>query len=107
MQASFDISALEGRWSGKAERDAVLVGLELDVDWNGFVSGSGVRAVWNKSGQGRITGGGSFTFISGSSQVVSSAEWDLKINDNGREITGILRVMHSRFGRLNVNLKHR
>ena len=57
---SYSLSDLVGMWVGSAN----TFSLNLTVDSEGNVSGSGVSSEWTITATGRVTGGGSFAFIS-------------------------------------------
>jgi len=98
-------SGLSGRWTGTALNRSINVHLDLEVDSEGRVSGSGVRSVWSLESDGRVSGSGSFTFIVRSSQIVSSAKWDLLLDENEAALTGSFHVSHVGYGKLLVQFR--
>ncbi|MBN2415727.1 hypothetical protein JXO52_07785 [bacterium] len=102
---AFNRSALIGHWRGKAENRTVEIHLDLDVNAEGHVHGSGVRSLWMLVGNGVIIGNGSFTFIADSSQIISSAHWELHIIDGATRLGGRFTIDHRKYNKLKVDLR--
>jgi len=83
---------LIGIWIGTATNSQNSFSVTLTVTSTGIVSGSGVSSAWTIDSKGTVTGGGSFSFISGSYFYVASASWYLQINDGKETLTGIFDV---------------
>lgn len=101
---SFALSDLVGEWTGEASNSSNTINLNLTVDEDGNVTGSGVSSTWSITVKGKVTGGGSFSFIAGSSFMVSSGSWDLKLNDGKTRLTGEFDVSFSGLHDMDVTL---
>jgi len=76
--ADADLTDLIGIWEGEANS----ISLNLMVDSEGKVSGSGVSSLWNTDSKGNVTGGGGFGFTSGGHYIIANASWSLARSSN-------------------------
>jgi hypothetical protein len=101
---TYDLTDVVGTWTGEAQNDHNTVSLDLDVDSEGNVSGSGVSSQWSVDSEGEVTGSGSFGFIAGSSYVVAAASWSLQLNTDNDGLSGSFNVAYSTLHDMDVSL---
>lgn len=100
----FSLADLVGNWTGTAVKNSTTINLNLNVDETGKVSGSGVSSTWSITEDGTVTGGGSFSFLSGGHLIVASAGWNLTMNEAKSMLTGTFNVSYSGLSGLSVDL---
>lgn len=93
-----------GNWTGNVSNSSVDIDLDLNVDESGKVIGDGVSSTWSITTDGKVTGGGTFNFIAGSSYTVAAAGWNLQMNDAKTTLTGTFDVAYSGLHNMNVTL---
>ena len=74
------------------------------MDSEGNVTGSGVRSQWSIDSNGKVTGGGSFSFTSGNYLTVAGASWSLQLNNAKTSLSGKYNVAYSSLHDMDVNL---
>lgn len=92
---AYSLADLVGDWHGS---------YYLTVAADGKVSGGGVSATWTIDDKGKITGSGSYSYISGSQFIVASAVWSLQMSEDKKELTGTHDVMSSGMHDISVTL---
>jgi len=100
LPADVDLTDLAGIWEGEANS----ISLNLMVDSEGKVSGSGVSSLWSTDSKGNVTGGGGFGFTSGGHYIIANASWSLQLNSNKTKLSGEFDVAYSGLHNMNVNL---
>ena len=103
-QTTYELSDIVGSWTGTVENSYNTLNLNLTVDSDGKVSGSGVSSTWSIDSDGKITGGGSFSFIAGSSLIIASSSWSAQLNSNKTKISGTFNVGYSTLHDMAVDL---
>ena len=98
---NYNQSDIVGAWIGTARGDITL---DLSVDSEGNVTGSGVRSLWSIDNKGKVTGGGSFSFSSGGYLTVAGASWSLQLNSNKTKLSGEYNVAYSSLHDMEVDL---
>ena len=98
---NYALSDIVGTWSGTAKGSITL---NLNVDSEGNVTGSGVRSQWSIDSSGKVTGGGSFSFTSGNYYTVAGASWSLQLNTAKTKLSGEYNVAYSSLHDMAVNL---
>jgi hypothetical protein len=91
---TYQMSDLQGTWTGQATNSSNTLNLELTIDSNCKVSGSGVSCTWSIDDAGKVTGGGAFSFISGSYLTVAGASWSLQMNTDKKTMSGTMDVSY-------------
>jgi len=76
-ESSYNIYELVGNWTGDAKNSSSTVPLDLIVGYEGNFIGSGIEAQWHVNDDDKISGTGSYVYISGSQLIISSATWYL------------------------------
>jgi hypothetical protein len=83
---------LVGTWTGTAYHPSYSSTLTLTVTSSGNVSGSGVTSTWTIDSKGTVTGGGSYSFIMGSTWYDAGASWNLQLDQSKQKLTGVFVV---------------
>lgn len=105
--SGYHCSDLAGKWEGTAQNRNNTIFLKLDVDQKGHVIGSGVQANWDIDEMGKVTGGGSFSFMNGTNHFVVKATWMIKLSKAKLVLSGKFIVSHEKFNKLRIQLKKR
>ncbi len=103
-QIVYTLADIVGNWIGTVENTSNTLNLNLNVDDTGKANGSGVSSTWSVSNTGAVTGGGSFSFIAGSSFVVASAGWNIQLSEDKQTLTGTFDVSYPSLHSMEVNL---
>ncbi len=98
---NYTLSNLVGTWAGTAKG---TISLELNVDSEGKVSGSGVSSQWSIDSKGKVTGGGSLSFTSGSYYTVAGASWSLQLDSEKTNLSGEYDVAYPSLHNMAIEL---
>lgn len=98
---NYALSDLVGTWTGTAKG---TISLNLNVDSEGKVSGSGVSSQWSIDSKGKVTGGGSFSFTLGNYYTVAGASWSLQLDSKKTSLSGEYDVAYPSLHDMTVNL---
>ncbi|NQT76694.1 MAG: hypothetical protein HQ565_03195 [Bacteroidetes bacterium] len=101
---SYALTDLVGTWTGVAENSSNTIVLNLNVNSEGKVSGSGSSSQWSIDSKGKVTGGGSFGFTSGGNYIVASASWSLQLDSQKTSLSGNYDVAFSSLHNMTVIL---
>lgn len=101
---SYSMSDVEGTWKGTAVNSSNTLNLTLTVNSQCKVSGSGVSCTWTIDDAGKVTGSGSFSFVSGSYLTVASSSWSLQMSNDKRSMTGSMDVSYSTLHGMSVSV---
>ena len=87
---NYALTDLVGSWTGviKDSYSYNTFSIDLKVNSGGGVSGSGVSSLWSIDSKGKVTGGGHFTFLSGSNFILASAHWSLQLDSQKTSLSG-------------------
>ncbi|MBM4162775.1 MAG: hypothetical protein FJ217_16985 [Ignavibacteria bacterium] len=91
---TYSMSDLQGTWKGEAKNSSNTLSLNLTVDTQCKVTGSGVSCTWSIDNTGKVAGSGSFSFVSGSYLTVAAASWSLQMSSDKKSITGTMEVAY-------------
>jgi hypothetical protein len=101
---SYSMSDLQGNWTGDAINSSNTLHIALTVDSQCKVSGSGVSCTWAIDETGKVTGSGSFSFVSGSYLTVAASSWSLQMNTDKKTMTGMMEVAYPTLHSMNTTL---
>jgi len=101
----YALNDLVGVWTGQASTSTNPIDLNLTVDQDGIVSGSGVSSDWSISVRGKVSGEGTYSFTANASLVVANGSWDLQLSDDKLTLTGEFDVSAPGLHNLEVTLK--
>ena len=101
---TYSLNDLVGSWTGEVKNSSNTITLDLNVISTGKVSGSGVSSQWSIDTKGKVTGSGSFGFISGSHLIVANSSWSLQLDSKKTNLSGEFNVGYSGLHNMSVNL---
>jgi hypothetical protein len=101
---TFATSDLQGSWKGTAVNSSNSLTLSLAVDGQCKATGSGVSSTWSIDNTGKVTGGGSFSFVSGSYLTVASSSWSLQMSQDKKSLSGSMDVSYPTLHNMTVSL---
>jgi hypothetical protein len=114
---SYNTADLQGEWFGDAKNSTAEIGIGLAFKPDGALSGTGssfdsnfnltyydIRSTWSMNAEGKITGSGTLSFVSGTNLIVASASLSLQLRPNKCEMDGIIDVAYPNLHDLAIDM---